>query len=120
MDQNEGQEILNQIQYKTGHTLDQIAKTIGYSRPYLNKIKLKGGGEKIIGILREKYGKYLDVKGNPVDKMKGDIKAQGALLSVLTGELASLRSSMTGENETVIRQRLEKAAEDVLKLQKDH
>lgn len=52
---NEAQRILNEIQYRTGKSLEEIAEDIGYSRPYLNNVKLKGGGEKIIGILKTKY-----------------------------------------------------------------
>lgn len=56
---NEAAIILNEIQFKTGKTLEEIAGEIGYSRPYLNNVKLKGGGEKVIGILKEKYHKIL-------------------------------------------------------------
>lgn len=51
----EAQILLKEIQYKTGMTLEEIADKIGYSRPYLNNVKLKGGGGKIIGILKEKF-----------------------------------------------------------------
>jgi hypothetical protein len=52
---NEAQILLKEIQFKTGKTLEDIAKDIGYSRPYLNNVKLKGAGEKVIGLLKEKY-----------------------------------------------------------------
>lgn len=53
---NEAQHLLNHIQYKTGKTLDEIAQEIGYSRPYLNNVKLKGaGGGKVVGVLKSKY-----------------------------------------------------------------
>lgn len=56
---NEAQQLLKEIQYKTGKTLEEIAADIDYSRPYLNNVKLKGGGEKVIGILKAKYAKIL-------------------------------------------------------------
>jgi len=57
---NEVQHLLNHIQYKTKKTLDEIAKEIGYTRPYLNKVKLKGvDSGKIIGILKSKYANEL-------------------------------------------------------------
>lgn len=55
----EADDLLKEIQYKTGKTLEEIAVEIGYSRPYLNKVKLMGGGEKIIGILKQKYAEIL-------------------------------------------------------------
>lgn len=56
---NRAAEILKKIQYETGKTLEEIGAEIGYSRPYLNNVKLKGGGEKIIGILETKYANIL-------------------------------------------------------------
>lgn len=48
--------LLNTIQYKTGKSLQEIAVSIGYSRPHLNKAKLYGtGAPKIEGLLREKF-----------------------------------------------------------------
>lgn len=55
----EAELLLNEIQYRTGKTLEEIAGDIGYSRPYLNNVKLKGGGDRLIDTLREKYADIL-------------------------------------------------------------
>ncbi len=57
---NEIEEILNIIQFKTGKTLEEIAEDIGYSRPYLNNVKLQGNApSKILGRLKDKYSEIL-------------------------------------------------------------
>lgn len=56
----EAQILLKEIQYRTGKTLDEIAEDINYSRPYLNNVKLKGGGKKIIHVLKQQYKKQLN------------------------------------------------------------
>lgn len=56
---NEADKLISEIQYKTGLSLEEIADKIGYSRPYLNNVKLKGGGKKVIGVLREKFAEIL-------------------------------------------------------------
>lgn len=68
---NEAQNILNEIQYRTGKSLEEIAGEIGYSRPYLNNVKLKGGGEKIIGILKTKYYNILHNVPRGTDEKSG-------------------------------------------------
>lgn len=79
---NEAQELLKEIQYKTGKTLEEIASDIGYSRPYLNNVKLNGGGGKVVGILREKYKKIL--QNVPREKEGSDNKeADTSLMPVL-------------------------------------
>lgn len=59
MESKELAEMLDIIQYKTGKSLEEIAADIGYSRPYLNKVKLSGSGDKVSGILKATYGEIL-------------------------------------------------------------
>lgn len=55
----EAEILLKEIQYKTGKTLEQIAEDVGYSRPYINNVKLKGGGRRLIDRLKSKYKRVL-------------------------------------------------------------
>lgn len=59
MESNEIGKLLDIIQFRTGKTLEEISADIGYSRPYLNKIKLKGGGQKVLGILNSTFREVL-------------------------------------------------------------
>lgn len=49
-------------------------------------------------------------------ELRQKVEDYGSLLSVLVSELASLRSSMTGEHAEVITKKIYKAAEDLGKL----
>lgn len=72
---NEVEILLKEIQFKTGLSLEEIADKIEYSRPYLNNVKLKGGGEKIVGILKEKFAETLQkVSRATSDSDQGDSK----------------------------------------------
>jgi hypothetical protein len=57
---NELEKLLEEIQYKTKMSLEDIALRIGYSRPYLNKQKNKGGNKAIIGHLRQEFKEILE------------------------------------------------------------
>lgn len=72
---NELEKILNDIQFKTGKTLEEIAKEIGYSRPHLNNAKNKKGSEKIVGILKTKY--YNILQGGSTGNGRKDDPAPG-------------------------------------------
>jgi hypothetical protein len=52
---NEIDNIIKKVQYKTGKSLDDIAKDIGYSRPHLSKEKKKGDNEHLLQVLKTKY-----------------------------------------------------------------
>jgi tetrahydromethanopterin S-methyltransferase subunit G len=56
---NQAKQILDELQYKTGKNLDEIADELGYSRPYLSNVKKHGGGEKVMGRLLEYRNKIL-------------------------------------------------------------
>jgi hypothetical protein len=56
---NQAKQILDELQYKTGKSLDEIAVETGYSRPYLSNVKKHGGGEKVMGRLIEYRNKIL-------------------------------------------------------------
>lgn len=52
----------------------------------------------------------------PGDDVGAKLSAHEAMLSVLLDSTAALLSAASGENETVVRRRLQKAAEDYLKI----
>lgn len=56
---NELQKIVAEIKYRTGETLDQIATTIGYTRPHLNTAVSKGDAVHVKDALLKSYGKKL-------------------------------------------------------------
>lgn len=89
---NEAQHLLNHIQYKTGKTLDEIASEIGYSRPYLNNVKLKGkAAGKIVGILKAKYINELkDVPRFEDTKVDKTHAPEATVLEVLMQKLITL------------------------------
>lgn len=61
---NELEILIDEIQFKTKLTIEEIAAKVGYSRPYLNKAKKKAGNKKLIGIIREKFQDVLLRNGN--------------------------------------------------------
>ena len=112
---NEVAILLNEIQFRTGFTLEQIDEKVGYSRPYLNNVKIKGGGEKLLAKLKHEYAEILQnvPRNTPIaDKAK----AYDALFSVLIADYAAWKGQQTGENPEVIARKLYKAAEDVQRL----
>lgn len=88
--------LLKEIQYKTGLTLDQVAESIGYSRPYLSKIRKKGA-EMVIGKLKERF--KAELSENASDDY-------GALLAVLISRVAELMSDKTGRSHAVETERI--------------
>lgn len=90
---NELEKLLDEIQAKTLMTMEEISAKIGYSRPYLNDAKKKGGNRKLIAIVKEKFASTLSKEegqiGISTDKesmakeiihLKAVVKAQGDLL----------------------------------------
>lgn len=61
MESNELTRLLDEIQFKSKKSLEEIAKDIGYSRPYLNAIKYNqdSSHDKVIGKLKESYKEIL-------------------------------------------------------------
>lgn len=96
---NEAQDLLKEIQYKTGKTLQEIADEINYSRPYLNNVKLKGGGGKVVGVLKEKYKKILQNVPRATEEKPKPGK-DGDLMPVLV-------QLMTTQNRILERQEVE-------------
>jgi hypothetical protein len=93
--------LLDEIQFKTQLTLEEIAQKIGYSRPWLNKQKKSGGGKKLVGILKEAFQDELqkDTNNNKMaiglDKesmakeilhLKAVVKAQGQFLAKIAAD----------------------------------
>jgi transcriptional regulator with XRE-family HTH domain len=104
-------------------TQQQLADKIGVKRSTFAEWE-----DKIVpkGDILSKISKALDVSmeelisGNSeISSEPADlISAHFALLTVLLREVASLKADKTGENPMVIEMKLQKSAEDVLKLMK--
>jgi hypothetical protein len=60
-------ELIDEIQFKSKLSLEEIADSIGYSRPHLNKEKLKGENKKLEGMLREKFKEILQNVPGAID-----------------------------------------------------
>jgi hypothetical protein len=101
--------LLDNIQIKTGQTLDQVAKSIGYSRVYLTAAKKNDGeNENIIAALRSKYPEkvqnntYQKVSDSNLDiliKANADLSASNKVLAEANLTLSKiLSSSLTNEN----------------------
>ena len=57
--ENEIENIIKLIKFKTGSTIEQIANKIGYSREYLTSVKNSGKGNKVINVLKKEYKEIL-------------------------------------------------------------
>jgi hypothetical protein len=70
---NKVAKLLEDIQYKTQKSLEDIANDIGYSRPYLNNVKLaKEDNEKVYNKLRVYYSEILqNVSKQPANGLSG-------------------------------------------------
>jgi len=105
---NELAELISLIQFKTRKNLDEIAESIGYSRPYLSKAK-KGTGDvsMIVGKLKEMYADILpkDTLAEKPDNINARFEDQIALYKENTEYL-----------KKDIRQRLEKLEASLLNL----
>ena len=56
---NELQKIVNEVQYRTGKTIKQVAESIEYKGPYFNDQINKGDNDGIKELLIKKYRKVL-------------------------------------------------------------
>jgi hypothetical protein len=124
---NEIEELLDEIQFLTKLNLEQIAKSIKYTRPYLNQLKLKGDNKgNATALLRAKYAKELAQsqqsklqKQLKQQKEEGEatlnerVKSLEAIVPVLVQQLASMMSRDSGDPVQTIIKKLYKASEDV-------
>lgn len=102
---NQLEVLLNEIQLKTRLTLEEIAGEIGFSRPYLNKMKKTGGNDKIVKLLHEKYE---DILQN--DTSLSDMQAQIAALKddkkflkkLLETNLSALHEEIKNNRELLV------------------
>jgi len=120
---NEAAELLKKIQYATGLSLEEIASRIGYSRPYLNNVKLKGeGGKKIISTLKLKFASELKQvekqtpAGVDIIELAGEVRVHDAFIQVLISQVDSLEAARSGDHASVVAERIMKAAKSVEKL----
>lgn len=108
-------ELLDTIQQITGHSLDEIAKRMGISRPYLSKRKVQTEEDdavrKMISLAKARYAKEL--KSRILDE--DQIRTLNAWVIVLENEVAAFRSERTGLPIQAERQKLQKAVDDVIK-----
>jgi transcriptional regulator with XRE-family HTH domain len=59
MESNELEILIEEIQFRKKLSLEEIAKRIGYSRPYLNKEKIKGNNPSMVKRLRKEFPEIL-------------------------------------------------------------
>jgi len=96
--------LLDEIQFRKNITLEEIAETIGYSRPYLTSAKNSGReNKKLIGIIKETYSEILQ-NGTGKDKkitidydkesMVKDIMQLKALVKMLRARLAKTEAKV--------------------------
>ena len=67
---NKIENIVKEIQFKTDQSLEQIAATIGYSRPHLNKAKNSGVEGKVLEALKNKYKEILQNVPTPYTEQR--------------------------------------------------
>ena len=89
--------LLDEIQFKTHLTLEEIAKKVGYSRPWLNRQKTSGGGKKLIGILKEAFKEELQKDTNS-KKMAIDLD-----LESMAKELLHLKAVVKAQGQLLIK-----------------
>lgn len=97
---NELTKLLDEIQAKPPHlTLEEIAKKIGYSRPYLNKAKGSGGNKKLISILKEEFAEILkkEDKGIAIETSKESMAKEIGHLKAVVKVQSELLVRMAAE-----------------------
>ena len=77
--------MLNEVQFRTGKKLEEIAEELGYSRPYLSKMR-KTGSEPVEGRIKEVYKDIFNTAKSGVTSLE-------ALVFVVASKVSELLSS---------------------------
>ncbi len=98
-----------------------IAKETGINKSNVSRVLSREvePSERLLKLFYEKFqkgGNKVSQETPPGDDVGAKLSAHEAMLSVLLDSTAALLSAASGENETVVRRRLQKAAEDYLKI----
>lgn len=112
--------IVDRIKFLKKWTVEEVAKSIKYSRIHLQKeMKKPNGNAQLVRLLKEKHAallnNQLDDSGEVYGKvtLRDKVTAHDALFAVLVPEIAALISRQTGEPVQALIKKLYKAAEDV-------
>lgn len=112
-------EIVTRIKYLKKWTVEEVAKSINYSRIHLQKeMKKPTGNNQLADLLREKHKDVLGDDLNDISMgygkvtLKDKVIAHDALFAVLVPEIASLIARHSGEPVQSIIKKLYRAAED--------
>lgn len=96
---------MNEVQLKTRLTLEQIAERLGYSRPYLNKMKKKGGNQKLEKLLKETFPEILQNDTPPIDRTDHLIqtleRTNKTLETIILANLTGVNTNLNVLNEVV-------------------
>lgn len=105
---NKLDEMLNEVQYKTGKKLEEIAMELGYSRPYLSRMR-KTGSEPVERKIAEVYKELFTPVSNGISALE-------ALLSVVASRVSELLSDKSGRSSLIEFERMKKDAQDLGKM----
>jgi len=109
-------EIAKKTGFSKGNVSDYINKKKSISESFINKFYQEFFGSNFVprDTIKEEVPQG-SIQSNAPLKIK--VNAHDALLSVLAGELAALKASISGEHPEVVLRKIYKAAEDVDRLQ---
>lgn len=97
--------LLNEVQLKTRLTLEQIAQRLGYSRPYLNKMKKNGGNQKLEKMLKETFPEVLQNDTPPADRTDHLIqtleRTNKTLETIILANLTGVNTNLTVLTEVI-------------------
>lgn len=99
---NELRDLITLVEVKTGKNMEEIAKTIGYSRPHLsNALHGKQPSERIIDKMKLVYGEL--ISGQPqTNVLESILKENLSTTRVCLGVLAEILSKETGRSVTAV------------------
>lgn len=87
---NELEILLDKIQVKTNLSLEEIAKKIGRSRPYLNKQKSNGGkNKKLIALLKDRFPKILQNDTPQTSQISGSTHGASSAAGTIIAKINS-------------------------------
>lgn len=118
---NKLKDLIAEIQYKHNLTQEDIAKRVGYSRPYLTDAIKKGVEGKILDKVQREFPDTgtIAIKNTDLNKQIGIIEDRlirlEAYATVLIDTVAQQQSAATGQQVALIKAQLQEALTKVLK-----
>jgi predicted DNA-binding protein (UPF0251 family) len=118
---NKLKELIAEIQFRYDLTQDDIAKRVGYSRPYLTDAIKKGVEGKILDKVQREFPEVgvIPIKNTDLNKQIGIIEERlirlEAYATVLIDTVAQQQAAATGQQQALIKAQLQEALTKVLK-----